>query len=246
MAVIELARAQAAPDLDTPSMSWWDADAECTVTIARPSDDEALWEAYLAGAQRSYRRQGIAAAVDVEAIRGAADTTLFWTMVDTKERVVGGIRAVGPLTTADEAHAVVEWAGQPGLPLVRKMIADRLPFGVVEMKTAWVTDDRDRNRKLTATLARTGCHVLAALGVQFCFATCAAVAMQRWRSSGGVVAPVEATPYPDERFRTTMMWWDRRTVASCAAATQTAKIAAEMEHIRRRRNTTNRLVPVGS
>ena len=40
---------------------------------------------------------------------------------------------------------------------IRKMIADRIPFGVVEMKSAWVTDERNRNRRLTATLARAGC-----------------------------------------------------------------------------------------
>jgi hypothetical protein len=243
MTVVELVRGSVA---GIESVSWWDVDAECNVTIARPSDDEVRWEEYLAGAQRSYQRNGVSAAVDVEAIRDSGDTTLFWTMTDVKGAVVGGIRAVGPLFSPEDSHAVVEWADQPDLPLVRKMIADRLPFGVVEMKTAWVTDDRDRNRKLTASLARTGCHVLAALGVQFCMATCARHAMDRWRSSGGVVAPIRSTPYPDERFRTSMMWWDRLTVASCAAANQTAKIAAEMEFIRQRRNTMNRHAPVGS
>ena len=37
-----------------------------------------------------------------------------------------------------------------------------------------------------------------------------------------------------------MMWWDRRTVASCASLNQTAKIVAEMEDIRQRRAVTSR------
>jgi hypothetical protein len=243
MTVVELVRGS---DVDCEPMSWWDPDAECTVTIARPSDDDALWREYLAGAQRSYLSNGVSGAVDAEAICDSGDTTLFWSMTDTAGAVVAGIRAVGPLTCPDDSHAVVEWAGQPGLPMVEKMITDRLPFGVVEMKTAWVTSERNRNRKLTATLARTGCQVLAALGVQFCMATCAGLALERWRSSGGVVAPIPSTPYPDERFRTSLMWWDRLTVAHCAAANQTAKIAAEMEFIRRRRHTTNRHAPMRS
>ena len=159
---------------------------------------------------------------------------------------LGGIRAIGPLTSPDQTHAVDEWAGQPSQPLVRKMIADRIPFGVVEMKTAWVTTDGDRNRRLTASLARTGCQVLAALDVQFGMATCAQHVLARWRSSGGVVAPIRSTPYPDERFRTKLMWWDRRTVANLAAPDQTAKIVAEMEHIHARLNEMSRYVRVGS
>ena len=140
MTVIELPRTLASTGGQTTAMSWWDSDAESTVTIARPADDDALWQEYLASAERSYRRHGVAAAIDVDAIRRAGDTTLFWSLLDAAGTVVGGVRAVGPLTSPDESHAVVEWAGRPGLSQVRKMIADRLPFGVVEMKSAWVTD----------------------------------------------------------------------------------------------------------
>jgi hypothetical protein len=247
MTVVELPRAFVSTDVASELMSWWDADAECTVAIARPGDDDGLWQEYLAGAERSYRHHGVGAAIDVEAIRRSGETTVFWAMLDATGTVVGGVRAVGPLTSPDESHAVVEWAGQPSLPLVRKMIGDRLPFGVVEMKTAWVTDDRDRNRnrRLTTSLARTGCQVLAVLGVQFCMATCAQHVLERWRSSGGVVALIRSTPYPDERYRTKMMWWDRLTVANCAASNQTAKIVAELESISQRLHSTRRNAPAG-
>lgn len=244
MTVVELPRALAPTGVDGALVSWWDADAECTVAIARPADNDALWQEFLAGAERSYRRHGIDGAIDVEAIHHSGDTTLFQTMLDATGTVVGGIRAIGPLASPDESHAVVEWAGQPGLPSVRKMIADRLPFGVVEMKSAWVTDEPNRNRKLTATLARVGCQVLAVLGVQFCMATCAQHVLARWRSSGGVVAPIRSTPYPDERFRTKMMWWDRLTVTSLAAPDQTAKIIAEMSDIGQRLHNSSRRAPL--
>jgi hypothetical protein len=246
MTVVELPRAFAPTNVDGALMRWWDSDAECTVAIARPSDDDDLWQRYLAGAERSYRSHGIGAAIDVDAIRRSRDTTLFWTVLKATGTVVGGIRAIGPLTSPDQTHAVTEWAGQPSHPMVRKMIADRLPFGVVEMKSAWVTDDPDRSRRITASLARAGCHVLAALGVQFCMATCAYHVLARWRSSGGVVAPIPSTPYPDDRYRTKMMWWDRHTVASLAAPSQTAKIFAEMANIRQRLHSSSRHATVGS
>ena len=246
MTVVELPRAFASRAVDGTLMSWWDSDAQCTVAIGRPCDNDALWREYLAGAERSYRRHGIGAAIDVDAIRSSGHTTLFWTMLDAAGTVVGGIRAIGPLSSPDETHAVAEWAGQPGLPLVRKMIEDRLPFGVVEMKSAWVTDDPDRSRGLTASLARAGCHVLAVLGVQFCMATCAHHVLARWRSSGGVVAPIPSTPYPDERFHTKLMWWDRFTVANLAASSQTARLVAEMANITQVLHNPSRHATVGS
>ena len=89
---------------------------KCTVAIARPCDKDASWQTELAGAERTYRRHGIDAAIDVDAIRRSGDTRLFWTRLDSTGTVVGGIRAIGPLSHPDESHAVAERAGQPGLP----------------------------------------------------------------------------------------------------------------------------------
>ncbi len=246
MTVVELPRRAASTTVDGALMRWWDPDADCTVAIARPSDDDALWHEYLTGAERSYRKHGIHTAIDVESIRASDDTTLFWAMLDAAGKVIGGIRAIGPLSSPDESHAVAEWTVQPGQTLVRRMIEDRIPFGVVEMKSAWITDDPGRSRSLTASLARTGCHVLAALEVQFCMATCARHVLARWRSSGGSLAPIPPTPYPDERFHTKLMWWDRLTVAKNASPGQTAKIIAEMAHIGQRLHNPSHHATVGS
>ena len=62
------------------------------------------------------------------------------------------------------------------------------------------------------------------LDVQFAMATAAAYVLDRWRSSGGVVASkIPATPYPDERYRTKMMWWDRSSFANHAGLPTTCK-----------------------
>ncbi|GAA4820294.1 hypothetical protein [Tomitella cavernea] len=52
--------------------------------------------------------------------------------------------------------------------------------------------------------------------------------LDRWCSSGGVVADaVPATPYPDARYRTRIMWWDRAEVLVNAERGQAHKIAEE-------------------
>jgi len=209
--------------------SFWEPEAECTVVMSQPSIDRGLWHEFLRGAERSYRRHGVERVLDVAAIRGGEDTSLFWAILDTAGRVVGGLRAKGPLNFADESHAVIEWAGQPGILRVRKMITDRLPFGVIEMKSAWVADDVDRKHLLTNIVARLPLHSTAVLRTQFSVATAASHVTARWVASGGVVASrIPATAYPDDRYRTKVMWWDRHTYANSAEPKQASKTVVEI------------------
>lgn len=220
------------PVLNTPldaGIRWFDSDTGCTVVVSTPSADPDLWAAFIDGAARSYHKHGIERALDMASLTDEANTQLFHAVVDDTGQITGGIRAKGPLETPEESHAIVEWAGRPGLNTVCKMISDRLPFGVVEMKTAWMTDDQSRSRKLGATLARTPFTTMALLDAQFVVATAGSHVLNRWRSSGGVVAAkVPATPYPDDRYRTKMMWWDRSTFTNDAAPEQVSKIFTEM------------------
>lgn len=213
------------------ALSWHDPDLDCTLVLSQPSTDPVLWREYAAGAQRSYRRHGVERALDVDALRSGTDTLMFFAVLDETERMVAGVRAIGPLLSADESHAVLEWAGQPDQHSVRSMIADRVPFGVLEMKSAWATDDADRSSSLTSAVARSAFHMMALLDIQFCMATAAAYALNRWRSSGGVVANIPATPYPDERYQTKMMWWDRRNFVNHAEPYQVAKILTEVNYL---------------
>jgi hypothetical protein len=212
-------------------LSWHDPDIDCTLVVSQPAADPDLWAEYSSGAHRSYRKRGVECALDADALRSGADTIMFFTVMNDAGRMVAGVRAKGPLRSADDSHAVVEWAGQPGQQAVRNMITDRVPFGILEMKSAWVTDDPDQNRRLTAALARSGFHMMALLDVQFCMATAAAYVLKRWRSSGGVVAGIPATPYPDERYQTKMMWWNRRDFVNYAEPEQVAKILMETRQL---------------
>lgn len=211
--------------------SWRDPDIDGTLVISHPSADPALWSAYSAGAYRSFRKHGVESALDVEALRSGADTIMFFAVVDDDGEVLGGLRAKGPLRFADESRAVVEWAGHPSQQAVRNMIRDRIPFRVLELKSGWVTDDPRRKSLVTDALARCGLHMLVILDSQFCMATAATFALKGWRSSGGVVADIPATPYPDERYRTRMIWLNRRDFFNYAEPAQVAKILAETKLI---------------
>ncbi|GFG50063.1 hypothetical protein CQY20_04460 [Mycolicibacterium agri] len=220
------------PDYSVPldeGISWFDSDTGCTIVVSTPAADPGLWEDFVDGAVRTYHKHGIERALDMDSLLDEANTQLFHVAVNDRGKVLGGIRAKGPLESAEESHAIEEWADQPGLSAVRKMLTDRLPFGVVEMKTAWMSDDAGRSRSLSDTLARTPFPTMALLDAQFVVATAGAHVLNRWRNSGGVVATkIPATPYPDERYRTKMIWWDRGTFTNHADAKQVSKIFNEM------------------
>ena len=229
MKLVQLGATAMADSHITETLGWWDGDTDCTLVVSRPSTDPELWNEYLTGALRSYRKHGVECALNFDDIKDGHDTRIFFAAINTAGRVVGGVRAKGPLLAAEDSHAVVEWQGHPAQHAVAKVISDRLPFGVVEMKTAWVADEPDRNRCLTKTLARTALTAMVLLDAQFVMATAATHVLDRWRSSGGVVAAkIPAAAYPDERYRTKMMWWDRRTFANHAEPNQVSKMLAEM------------------
>lgn len=214
---------------------WRDQATGCWIAASTPQSEPDLWDQYLDGALRSYRRHGLEWVLDLDAIRDGADTALFFAAVDHAGRVVGGTRVVGPLSCPEDTHALAEWEGNPGRAALRDMIANRLPFGVVEVKSAWADSNAYGSRAISKVLARTALPMMTLLDVQFVMATAAAHVLEQWRSSGGVVAArVPAAAYPNENYRTKVMWWDRRTIATHAEPEQFKLMTAENSEARRR------------
>lgn len=191
-------------------LTYRDAGSGTRVVVRAPQDDPAAWDEYLAGAVRSYRRHGVSAVLDLDAVADGRSTSLFFTVLDHDGRVLGGMRAQGPYTHADQAHAVLEWAGDPGQDEVRARVAARLGDGVVEGKTGWVAEDAPRRGALARCLARGPVHAAALLGARWALGTSAEHTLAMWSSTGAVVEPdLDPVPYPDERYLTRLIFWDR-------------------------------------
>ncbi len=213
-------------------LGWQDRATGCQIVASTPDRAPELWDQYLDGAVENYRRHGLDWVLDVDTIRDGHDTALFFAAVGPNGRVVGGTRVVGPLGAPEESHALVEWEGSDGLGQLREMIANRVPFGIAEVKSAWANSQDYGSRALTTVLARTALPTMTLLGVQFVMATAAAHVIEQWRSSGGVVASrIPAAAYPDENYRTKLIWWDRRTLARDAEPDQFKLMCAENSEI---------------
>jgi len=212
---------------------FFDALSSRLLVVARPAAQPDLWAAYLHGARVSYAQHGVERAVDYDRVRDGDSTSLFVVAVDGG-RVVGGFRVQGPYSRVDQAYALREWAGREGTKELRRQISRRLSGGVIELKAVWVNRDAVRHDALTAVLARMFVHVLMLMDVRYAFCTAAEHAVPRWESSGGVVC-TEVTPvaYPDERYRTLLMWWDHLHAAQLMPADLLPVMVSETTQLRR-------------
>ncbi len=249
---IPLATATATATGDLPGLSsgdvlgaYFDPASGRFFVFAEPAAQPAMWASYLDGARRSYRRHGVERAIEYPQVRDGHSTALFVAATDDGNRVVGGLRVQGRLARPEQAHAMEEWAGRPGTAEMHEQIADRLPFGVIEIKAVWVDDDTDHRAALIAALARAFVHAMDVMDVRYALCTAAGHAVTSWQTSGGVVAnDVAAVAYPDGRYRTTLMWWDRHHVADLITRDQFAALTREADLLRGRVATVSTLSTV--
>ncbi|WP_345630302.1 Rv1355c family protein [Rugosimonospora acidiphila] len=196
---------------------------ECHYPAERPD----LWRAYLDGAQARYRHHGVEQALDRPSIEHGEGVTVFWLAFEG-EQAVAGVRCHGPVQSVDDVHALVELQGAGPLDELRALIESRLASGVLESKGAWVARGHRCAADLSAALGRCTVHSMRWFGAEFAMATVADHALARWSASGGRVydgsAPVE---YPDDRYKTVLMWWELARVGELAEPGQLSRLAPE-------------------
>ncbi|MBT0565364.1 hypothetical protein [Williamsia sp. CHRR-6] len=190
--------------------------SKCELIAATPASQPRLWRDYLDGARAVYRARGVEVALDHAAILDGHDTALFYAVLDA-DGVCGGVRIQGPYTAVDQSHAVGEWAGNHAQSAVVAAVDKRLAEGVAEVKTAWVAPRVCDGPAVSALLARQALASLGLLGTRYLMATAADYILRVWGSSGGRIdETVAPAAYPDERYRTRLMWWDRTEIESDA------------------------------
>lgn len=223
-----LAGGKSGVDRASVEATYEDPSSHCIFVVATPAQQPRLWEAYLDGARRSYRKHGVENVLEYDDVVDGASTALFFAALDEHGAVVGGMRVQGAYTGVDQAHAIAEWAGRAGTHQLRQQIADRIPEGVIEMKTGWVDDGATHRSELTDALARIFVHALRLMGVRHAIGTVAQHAVRRWQSSGGVVCDaVDAVAYPSEQYRTVLMTWDSQSFADLASPRQLPALMSE-------------------
>ncbi|MDF0532049.1 hypothetical protein P0W64_12120 [Tsukamurella sp. 8F] len=220
--VIAVENARRSPSLLSEGVEFIDVRTGLRCVVDTPRRRPELWRAYLDGVDQAYRAWGVDEAFEREQVADGRSTTLFCVVVDGGEgdggKVVAGHRTQGPYLAAAQSHALIEWAGQAGQRLVADAIEDRLSGGLAEVKSAYVEVHDARAGAVANLLSRVLPIVMELVGVRYMMATAADHVLARWSEGGGVLDDtVPATPYPDDRYRTRLMFWDRERLAVDAA-----------------------------
>ncbi|NUR32122.1 MAG: hypothetical protein HOV83_40810 [Catenulispora sp.] len=211
----------------------------CVFQVSTPWERPDLWDRFLQGALATYRHFGVESALEYPGVRDDGTTSRFIVGMDTfgglwgdvGGTAVAGVRVLGPYRDLSEVHALRAWAGRPGEREFRRVLAERLAEGVVEVKTGWV--DRVRpGRGLGEAVARCLVHAAGLQSVRYSVLTASAHAITRFVDVGAVVDDaVDSVPYPDQRYRTVPLWLDTHTYQHRASARQAALIADEQDQL---------------
>lgn len=193
-----------------------------------PSEVPDLWRVYLDGAEERYRAHGVEKVLAREKIEDGASTALFWVVTNEVGDVVGGCRVQGPLEYAFEASAMWELGTSSQLDVVEGLLSERIPSGVVEVKAGWLVPRYAGDQGASDALARTYVHSNFLLNCRYTVGTASDHVLVRWGTSGARPVPnFVPVPYPDDRYRTVMIWWDREALPEQASPSQLAKIRQE-------------------
>jgi molybdopterin/thiamine biosynthesis adenylyltransferase len=208
-----------------------DAKSGARIELHHPLQRPDRWLAYLDGAESCYRTHDISRILGRPELEDGKTTSLFFVAVDDADRVVAGVRCHGPLEAVSDAQVLRELEGHARLDIVRDLLADRLASGIVEMKGAWVDPDFDRPG-LSNALARCGVHAMNWFGARFFICSCATRTAPRWETTGGRrLEGFDPIAYPDDRYQTVMLWWDRDRIARLAAPDQWSCIVDESDQL---------------
>lgn len=208
--------------------SFFDTRSEVEFHFWTPRSRSDLWGSYLAHAAATYRSFGVEAALELSSTRDGKSTSLFVVGVEPSGDVVAGVRFQGPISTPEEAHVSLEFAGSPGEEAVRSALCVRVPHGVVEFKAGWVQVGHPQGDVLADAIARSFVHGMRLLGARFGCCSAATYATRRWESTGGqVMSGLQPVPYPDDRYQTTLLWWSEDTLAVDADPRQWQRIQRE-------------------
>jgi molybdopterin/thiamine biosynthesis adenylyltransferase len=218
-------------DRELPLAGFVDRTSGSRIEVHHPLESPDRWRAYLDGAVSRYRAHGVLRALDRRELEDGRTTSLFFVAVDDADRVVAGLRCHGPLRAASEAYALRELEGHPGLPVVRNLLEERVPSGLVELKGAWV-DPNFPGPGLSDALARCYVHAMNWFGARFAICTCAVETAPRWQTTGARrVEGLEPIGYPDDRYQTVVLWWDRSLVKQLSDAEQWSRLMDESDEL---------------
>ena len=179
--------------------------------IFYPADYPYLWEKYLEGLQREYRRLGVSHILDMEMLENP-ESAVMGVLVIIEGEIVSGMRFQGPVRKAEEAFIYNEMAGG-NQKLLRQYLEDWIPEKVIEAKGLWLETRHSARKRILQSISRSIVYGAALLGARYVTSASAASMTKVYVEIGRrELEEIGSVTYPNDDFITTCGVFDLQQV----------------------------------
>lgn len=174
------------------------------VVVSTPAGDPRMWRDYLGGLREAYEYYGVGSAQRIDEAR----TAVVLTMYTAAGRPIAGGRALGPHDDPAQVDTLDIWHGAES---VARELRARMADGLLDMEGVWVARDAPDRAAVLPAVQRIPIHAADLLGVRWGIGAAAEHSLPLWCSGGcEVLDQVAPVAYPDDRYITRLIVWDRR------------------------------------
>ncbi len=178
---------------------------------------------YLNEAEGKYRSHGFEGTLRRQELEDGHDVPLFFLGFNAEGEPVAGVRFHGPLEGSHQAFLMEEMADSPEIEDIQALIEREIRLGAIEVKGAWSKGAAVTGVRLIAAITRSATHAMNWLGAEFAIAAVSDTLEEVGTPAGGRKFGTASVPYPDERYRTICVSWERsRSYELCTPPHQQA------------------------
>jgi hypothetical protein len=211
--------------LNFDGLSFDDVTTGLKVRCSTPTASPLLWRDYLDAAHQRYALHGVESALP--SVTGESRSNeIFWSIFDST-RTIAGLRV---LVVSDSTKALTQeiLKAHPHSERLKLLIRRRCSEGILEGATAFVSESHRKFAGISDILARCIVHSLILLQARYLIGSAAEHSLPLWKRTGATVMDdIGAFPYPDDRYRSVVIWWDVQTFASLCNSEQLKHVFLE-------------------
>ena len=193
-----------------------------------PLERPDLWRRYLDDAEGKYRSYGFESTLRRRELEEGRGVPLFFVGFAPDGEPVAGLRFHGPLENRWGAALMEELATLPEIDEIGDLIDREVRLGVIEAKGASVLGVR-----MVATISRMMTHAATWLGAERTIAAVSDQLIPVGKVAGGEVLSRNWVPFPDERYRTYAVTWQRGRTYDLADDENRRALRREAEQLAR-------------
>jgi len=198
-----------------------------------PLERPDLWQLYLDEGEGKYRHHGFEGTLRRKELEEGNGVSLFILGFAADGQAVCGVRFHGPLESSKQAALMEEMVDSPEIDDIGRLIDENIRGGVLEVKGAWSKGEAATGFRQIAAITRSSTHAMNWLGAEFAIAAVSDTLVPLGTPAGGRMFGTYAVPFPDERYRTVAVYWQRSTTYELSTPEHQQAMRMESEQLLR-------------